>query len=153
MNRLIPALLIILLLPACQGSGTKQTVGTVGGAALGGLLGSQFGGGTGNLVATGLGVFLGGLVGSEIGKSLDRADAQYAASAQQQAFAAPVGDTISWRNPESGNAGTYTTLRDGYSNAGSYCREFQQSIVVGGRTERATGRACQQPDGSWRIVQ
>ena len=31
------------------------------------------------------------------------------------------------------------------------CREFQQTIVIGGRLEQAYGTSCQQPDGSWRI--
>ena len=32
------------------------------------------------------------------------------------------------------------------------CREFQQTITVGGRTETAYGTACRQPDGDWKIV-
>jgi hypothetical protein len=31
------------------------------------------------------------------------------------------------------------------------CREFQQDIVIDGRKEKAHGRACRQPDGSWKI--
>lgn len=50
------------------------------------------------------------------------------------------------------NYGTVTPTRDGYSSAGRYCREYQQTIVVGGRNESAYGTACQQPDGSWEIV-
>ncbi len=138
---------------AQTGTGTKQTAGALGGAALGGLLGSQFGGGTGNLVATGLGVFAGALIGSEVGKSLDRADQNYARQAAHQSFQAPVGDTISWNNPGSGHGGTYTTVRDGYSRSGSYCREFRQTIVVDGRERQAFGVACEQPDGSWKIIE
>jgi len=32
------------------------------------------------------------------------------------------------------------------------CREYQQTITVGGRTERAYGTACKQADGSWKII-
>jgi len=35
---------------------------------------------------------------------------------------------------------------------GQYCREYQSSSVVGGRQVYSYGTACQQPDGSWRIV-
>jgi len=136
-----------------NGMGQKETVGTLGGAALGGLLGSQFGGGTGKLVATGLGVFLGGLAGHEIGKSLDRADKLAANQAYSRAQAAPIGETISWQNPDNGHRGTYTPVREGTSSSGRYCREFQQSITVGGKTEQGYGTACRQPDGSWQIVQ
>ena len=147
--------LAAISLGACnttEGVGTKQGVGTVGGAVLGGLAGSQIGGGSGQLWATGAGVLLGGLLGSEIGSSLDRADMAYARQANQRAYSAPVGETVSWNNPETGNYGTVTPTRDGYSSAGRYCREYQQTIVVGGRNESAYGTACQQPDGSWEIV-
>lgn len=145
----------VLAVSGCaqNGMGQKETVGTLGGAALGGLLGSQIGGGTGKLVATGLGVFLGGLAGREIGRSLDRADQIAATQAYSRAQTAPIGETIAWNNPESGHRGTYTPVREGTSSSGRYCREFQQTVTVGGKTEQAYGTACRQPDGSWQIVQ
>jgi surface antigen len=131
----------------------KQQIGTGVGAVVGGLAGSQFGGGKGQLVGTGVGVLLGALVGSSVGASLDKADLAYAQQAQQRAYAAPIGQTISWNNPQSGNSGTYTPIRDGRSGTGAYCREYQQTIYVGGQQQTATGQACQNPDGSWHIVQ
>ena len=157
-NRAVAASIVAvsLALAGCAAGdrpGTKQTVGTLGGAALGGLLGSQFGGGTGKLAFTAAGVFLGGLLGNEIGKSLDRADRAAANQAYSRAQAAPVGETITWSNPKSGNTGSYTPVREGTSSSGKYCREFQQTITVGGKTEQGYGTACRQPDGSWQIVQ
>ncbi|HCI46373.1 MAG TPA: hypothetical protein DFI00_03675, partial [Rhodospirillaceae bacterium] len=63
-------------LAACEGSntGTKQTVGTLGGAALGGLAGAQIGSGSGQVAAAVAGGLLGAFLGSEIGSSLDKAD-------------------------------------------------------------------------------
>lgn len=144
-----------LALGACQtydGTNTKQLVGTGGGAIIGGILGSKVGGGSGQLWATGAGALLGALVGSEIGKSLDAADQQYASKATYQAHHTPVGETISWNNPESGHYGTITPTKDGYSSSGRYCREYQQTIYVGGKKESAYGQACRQPDGSWEVV-
>lgn len=135
-----------------QNGGTKQTVGTAGGAVLGGILGSKVGGGNGQLWATGAGALIGALVGSEIGKSLDRADQNYMGQANQRAHSAPVGETISWNNPESGNHGSVTPVRDGQDSSGRVCREYQQTIYVGGQQETGYGTACQQSDGSWRIV-
>ncbi|UEM23883.1 glycine zipper 2TM domain-containing protein [Skermanella mucosa] len=136
-----------------DGIGTKQGVGTLGGAAAGGLAGSQFGKGKGQLAMTAGGVLLGALLGGEVGKSLDRADQAYATQAANRAYDAPVGETIRWENPESGNYGTVTPIRDGRNTqTGQYCREFTQTIYVGGRAEQATGRACQQQDGTWQIV-
>ena len=148
----IAAMMIALLSTACAGQGEKQTVGTLGGAALGGLLGSQFGSGTGKLAATGAGVFIGALIGSEIGRSMDDVDRMKANRAINAAHSAPVGETITWNNPDSGHSGTVTPIRDGTSSSGSYCREFQQTVTIGGKTEEAYGTACRQPDGSWQIV-
>lgn len=141
-------------LAGCQTEnwGEKETFGTLGGAVLGGLAGSQVGGGSGRLWATGAGVLLGTLVGSEIGKSLDRADKMYMQQAQRQVYTEPVGETVSWSNPESGHSGTYTTTREGTSTAGRYCREYQQTIYIGGQQETGVGQACQNPDGTWEII-
>jgi len=70
--------------------------------------------------------------------------------AQIDATTAPVGETIVWNDANA--SGSVSVLRDGHSSDGLYCREFQQTVTVGGRSEQAYGTACQQPDGSWRIV-
>lgn len=149
------ATLIALFAAACSNNpyGEKQTVGAVGGAALGGLLGSQFGDGTGRLVATGAGVLIGGLIGSEVGRSMDEQDRMRANEAVVESHQAPIGETIVWNNPDSGHSGTVTPVRDGSTSSGLYCREFQQTVTVGGRTETAYGTACREPDGTWRIVE
>lgn len=146
--------LLALSLGACESYGQKETGGTLIGAGLGGLLGSQFGGGTGKLAMTALGVVGGGLLGNSLGRSLDRADQAYYSRASQQAVAAPIGETITWSNPQSGNYGTVTPTREGYqSTTGAYCREYQQEIVVGGQRQQGYGQACRQPDGSWKVIQ
>lgn len=142
-------------LGACESvnnAGQKETIGGVTGAVVGGLLGSKVGGGSGQLWATGAGVLLGTLVGSEIGKSLDKADMAYIKQTNQQAYEAPIGETINWNNPESGNYGQVTPKRDGYTAGGRYCREFEQIIYVDGVQETARGTACQNPDGTWEIL-
>lgn len=146
--------LMASMLAGCTTTGgEKQTVGGLTGAALGGLLGSQFGSGTGRLAATGAMVLLGALVGSEIGRSMDEVDRMAANEAVVKAHTAPIGETIVWNNPSSGYSGTVTPVRDGTSTSGDYCREFRQTVSVGTRTEEAFGTACLQPDGDWRVVQ
>lgn len=143
-------------LGACQtlqGRGDKELVGGASGAVLGGLAGSQIGSGSGRDWAIGAGVLLGALMGSEIGASLDKADVAYANQANYRAHTTPLGETISWNNPDSGHYGTVTPVRDVYSSSGSYCREYQQTITVDGRQQKAFGTACQQPDGTWRIIE
>ena len=149
MKKLIPVAMAAALLAGCQ---TKETAGTVGGAVVGGIIGSQFGGGSGKLVATGVGTLLGAFIGKEIGTSLDKADRTHAEQAARRAYAAPVGERITWNNPQSGNYGTITSTHEGYDSGGHYCREYQQTITVSGRTELAYGTACKQPDGTWKIV-
>lgn len=70
--------------------------------------------------------------------------------AQIDATTAPVGSTVRWNDANA--AGSVSVLRDGRSSDGQYCREFQQTVTVGGRSEQAYGVACRQPDGAWRIV-
>ena len=38
------------------------------------------------------------------------------------------------------------------TQSGQYCREYQSQVNVGGRMQYSYGAACQQPDGSWRVV-
>jgi hypothetical protein len=67
-----------------------------------------------------------------------------------EATTAPVNDPIEWSDgPASGEV---TTLREGHTQDGRPCREFQQQVTIGGNTEKAYGTACRQPDGSWQIV-
>jgi len=149
----LSALVIVGTVSACSNDyGPKQTGGTILGGIGGAVAGAQFGKGTGNLAMTALGTLLGAYVGSEVGKSLDRADQQYAMQAENKAHAAPVGQTISWNNPDSGNSGTYTPTRDGRDQSGNYCREYQTTVNIGGQSEQAYGTACRQPDGSWKVV-
>ena len=143
-----------VLLAACgEDTGTKQTFGTLLGAGAGALIGSQIGSGTGQLAAVAIGTLAGAYVGSEVGKSLDRADrAAMQQTTQSSLESTPSGTTTEWRNPDSGNSGTITPQPAYESSSGQYCREYQQTIVVGGQTENAYGTACRQADGTWKIV-
>lgn len=147
---------LALSLGACEGQqyGQKQTGGAILGGIAGGLLGAQVGGGKGKLAATAAGALLGVFVGSEVGKSLDRADRLYAQRSAQGALEVnQVGQASTWSNPDSGNSGTITPVKTYQTAAGDPCREYQQTVTIGGRTETAYGRACRQADGSWKIVQ
>ncbi len=130
----------------------KQTMGAVAGAAIGGILGSNVGDGKGQLVATGVGTLLGALVGSSVGQSLDRADMIYAQQANSRAHTAPIGQTVSWSNPESGHSGSVTPVYDYKANSGRYCREYQQTIYIDGQAQTGYGTACQNADGTWQVV-
>ncbi|MBW2667776.1 MAG: hypothetical protein JRE13_15930, partial [Deltaproteobacteria bacterium] len=71
-------------------------------------------------------------------------------AAQQSFENSRSGSSTSWQNPDSGNSGTITPTRT-YQNGDQYCREYQQTIVVGGEPQDAHGTDCRQPDGTWQI--
>lgn len=149
------ALVLALFLGACaeSGYGPKQTGGTLIGAGVGGLLGSQIGSGSGQLAATAAGALLGAYLGSEMGKSLDRADQMHAEQTAHDALEfEPSGTTKAWSNPDSGHSGTFTPTNTYQTAGGQQCREYQQTVTIGGETQEAYGTACREPDGSWRIV-
>ena len=141
------------LIACAENQGPKQTGGTVVGAIAGGLLGSTIGKGSGKVIAVGIGAVLGGIVGSEIGKSLDRADRAYMHHTTQQSLETQrLGQSSTWRNPDNRHSGTVTPTRTYQRESGQPCREFQQTVTIDGRTERAYGTACRQSDGSWKII-
>lgn len=132
----------------------KSDVGTLGGGALGALGGAQFGKGSGRVAAGAAGALLGAFAGHEIGASLDRADMAYYNNTSQRALeTARVGTTSTWSNPDSGHSGSITPTRTITNNDGSVCREYTQTINIGGKSQQAFGKACRQPDGSWQIAQ
>lgn len=137
---------------AQNGQVDTNTVGTIGGGLAGGFLGSQFGEGGGKTAMAVAGALLGAWAGNKVAQGMTTQDRGYYNTAASQASSVPVGQTVTWYNPDSGTQGTITPTRVGTSADGSACREYQQTITVGGRTERAYGVACKQPDGSWRIV-
>ena len=90
-----------------------------------------------------------GFLGPDLGREMDRTDRRNAAGAFMRARDVPIGRPVTWSNPRSGNRGTVTPLRDGTSLSGAYCREFQQTVTIGGRTRRASGVACRRSGGGW----
>lgn len=159
MKKVVAASLAFLMITACtdqygNGPGTKQTVGTLLGAAGGAALGSNIGKGKGNIVGIAAGTLLGAAVGSGIGASLDRADKMYYNQTYTRALeTSRTGQTVGWQNPDSGNSGSFTPTNTFQNQNGQYCREFTQTIKVGGQSQQGYGVACRQQDGSWQIVQ
>ncbi len=128
----------------------KTAIGALGGAAVGGLIAGAAGG---NPAAVAASVIGGALIGGLVGSLLDERDKRLHAEAAQRALeTAPSGTSVQWRNPDNGHAGTVTPAKTYQTAHGAYCREFQQTVTIDGKLERAHGTACRQPDGSWRMV-
>lgn len=149
---IVAASALALSLAACEQNAPKQNMGTLIGAGAGAVAGSQVGGGRGQLAAVAIGTLLGAIAGSSIGKSLDSADQLKMQHTMQESLErGPSGQRSEWRNPDSGHYGTYTPQPAYQTQNGQTCREFQQTVNIGGKEESAYGTACRQPDGSWQI--
>lgn len=161
MKYIVALLSVAALLSACnpnqQGSSgpnvNKSDVGTILGGALGAVAGSNVGKGKGNIAAIAAGTLLGAYLGREVGASLDRADMAYYQRTSQNALETnKTGTTSRWVNPDSGNSGTITPTHTYTTSNDVHCREYTQTINVGGKMVEGFGEACRQPDGSWKIV-
>lgn len=155
MRKMAVVTVLAVSLAACTNTsaGPKQTGGAILGGIGGAVAGAQFGKGTGRLAAVAAGTLLGALIGSEVGSSLDKADKLAMAQTTQTTLeTAPTGTPSTWNNPDSGHSGTVTPTKTYQNSTGQYCREFSQTVNIGGRSEEAYGTACRQPDGTWQIV-
>ena len=148
LRAIAPVMLAAVLLAGCQGAGTGETVGTVGGAVAGGLVGAQFGGGSGQLVATGVGTLLGAWAGNQLGQQFDRQDHHRSGVAGQQAFAS--GETQTWSGPNA--HGAVTPAGQTFFQNGRECRNFTQTVFSQGQSQDVSGVACRNPDGTWQVV-
>ncbi len=83
--------------------------------------------------------------------SLNEAQQRAHEDAQIRATGAPIGQPIIWS--DGSTSGSVTALREGHTADGGYCREFQQTVTIGGKQEQAYGTACRQPDGAWKVVE
>jgi surface antigen len=80
----------------------------------------------------------------------DRARAQRAAVVSFEST--PSGQTTIWRNPGNGHWGTLTPSRTFRDATGRYCRDYRQTVTIGGQEHQGNGSACREPDGIWRIM-
>ena len=93
------------------------------------------------------------MVGNNIGAQLDDRDRIHAGQTFQNSLEHnqnAIGQQ--WKNPNTGNSGAVIPVKTYQTDSGQYCREFQQTITVGNKTQDGWGTACRQPDGSWKII-
>jgi surface antigen len=147
-------IIFIATLVGCANSNIeKQAAGAVIGGIGGRLIAYKIGRGRGKVIAIIAGTVLGALVGGSIGKQLDERDKMLMSRTTQNVLEhAPSGQPSKWRNPDSGNSGRIVPWPAYRNGNGHYCREFKQSVIIGGRIKMAYGTACRQLDGAWRIV-
>ncbi|MEE9273765.1 MAG: RT0821/Lpp0805 family surface protein [bacterium] len=85
--------------------------------------------------------------------SLDEADKRLMEEATLRALEKnKVGQGANWRNPESGALGTVTPTATRKEKSGKRCRDYQQTVTLGGKTWFAYDTACRKPKGGWESV-
>jgi surface antigen len=127
--------------------------GVIAGALIGGLLGNSVARGGSKGGATVAGVIAGGAIGAALTKNMDCNDRSYAYKTYSQGFnAGRPNSAYEWRNPDNGHYGNFR-VADYYNDPdGFHCANYTQQIFIQGRPQATSGRACQQPDGTWAIV-
>ncbi|RMD71848.1 MAG: glycine zipper 2TM domain-containing protein [Gammaproteobacteria bacterium] len=143
------AAVLAISLAGCEGMGPKQQTGTAIGGILGGIGGAQIGRGHGRTAAIIAGTLLGALIGSEIGRAIDTTDEL---KAQRALEYNRDHEPARWHNPNTGADVVVIPERTYQTASGTYCREYQMEVIVGGKRQQAYGTACRQPDGSWKII-
>ena len=127
--------------------------GLLGGAAGAGI-GAAFGGGKGAAIGGVSGLLLGALAGNTIGR-----EKRYSRPPAQGYYAPPPAGYSAYQQPTYapayGGATAYTppvaVPAPPPAFGGNYCRDFNQKIIIDGVEKNAYGKACLQPDGSWRM--
>jgi surface antigen len=109
--------------------------------------------GDGRIYGAAIGAILGAFIGNKVGKSMDDRDRMLMQRNTQSALEHQKDhQATAWRNPNTGHSGTIVPQNVYKNRYGQDCREFQQTITVGGKTEQAYGRACRDSNNQWKIV-
>ncbi len=149
--------ILVLALSGCASleERTKQVtwlevLGTVGGAAVGGVVGAQFGAGFGGALYTAGGTLVGGTLGYATARRLAPTDqALYDSTANKALAEARPGEILGWKNAETGNSGIFRTTETYQATDGRLCRSYRTTVAFSDAVEASGGTACQQADGSW----
>lgn len=134
---------------SCPFWSEKMVQGVIAGGIAGGAVASTSGHRSTSDILTG--IFAGGLLGGAIGKTLDKKDCGAAQSAMQQMATAHAGTVVTWRNPDSGNSGTFVAKGMAQQNeTGQLCRPYHQTVLMSDGTAGAKdGTTCRDANGDW----
>lgn len=92
--------------------------------------------------------------GADAYAELSDGDITLAANAMQNGLEqAHEGEMRSWQNPATGNAGAITVGRTFVDSAGSFCRDYRETIELSdGRVSTMDNTACRGNEGHWRWI-
>src|SRR5260221_14535468 len=107
-------------------------IGSLGGAALGGIVGNQFGSGSGKGLLTAVGVVGGALAGGYVGRQMDPADHAWVGRPLQHT---PARQTVALQNPQNGAPHHLTPTRNFQGSNGQPSPHFTHPAVLHGRDQ------------------
>lgn len=151
---LLAGMMTVMAVEMCGCTPGHNVAGATGAGALaGGLIGNELFHGQNAFAGVLAGALIGGIVGNRIGNYMDSQDK---ANMQNAITTVPVGQEASWTSANEGpnhQSVSYTVkpVRAYTSSSHHYCREYQTIVTVGGKAQKAYGKACRQADGSWKI--
>ncbi len=154
-KKITSIILTTLILSSCEtgqnGVVTRQNAATLLGAVGGGVLGSNVGKGKGRLVGSAVGALAGAAFGNWMGANLDPKDQQmHYETTNRTLESAKTGQQYGWSDPDTGAEGYIVPVRT-YKSSHQVCREYEQTVIIDGRRQTATGNACRTSNGSWEI--
>lgn len=143
-------MVVAVSISSCSSSNysPNEQAGVVIGGLLGGVAGKQVGKGSGRTAAIIVGTLIGSQIGGAIGQSMDETDRLKTSHALENVR---TGVTTTWRNPDTNYNYSVTPTRTYESQTGQ-CREYTIDAIIGDKKEKIYGKACRQPDGSWKVV-
>jgi len=94
-----------------------------------------------------------GSAGPAVDLSLDAVDQRQISRATQTALETALpNQPLAWQNLDNGHSGTVVSGPYYQTASGQFCREFRQTVTIGGATQQSHGKACRRWDGTWQIV-
>ena len=150
-NLLVGVMVLAVSAPVANAQmGPKESGGTVGGALIGGILGSALGGsGAGRIVGGVAGAAVGGLIGNRIGASLDEEDRRAMVRSTRSAMTS--GSSSQFTNKKTGVRGTAKVVNNSRNASGQACRTVAQEVVLkDGSVVRDQVTGCKGPNG-WAV--
>jgi surface antigen len=144
------ALLVgMLVVSGCGSTGGR---GSVLGVSPSALASGVIGRGNGKATEAIMAALDGGLVGGQIGAGLGAGERKTALEAEYRALEyTPSGQAVTWGDPGSGRYGEVVAASP-YRVGSQDCRQYMQTVHVNGRSQRARGTACRNPNGSWALL-
>ena len=151
-QKFLGIVLVSTSLVGCAGMTVEQKGNVIGALVGGGLAYGLAKDSSNKDIWIAAGVAAGAIGGGHYAKLSQASQKMHVSAVHTNLETARDNTTTSWNNPNANESGSITVRNTSVSN-GTPCREFTQTVYVGGKAVEGYGTACRQADGSWKIIQ